>query len=380
MASAKLRARDLGIPFNGDPGLLNAITDVQGVEVGMVTLIEGEGALSVGKGPVRTGVTAVLPRGRVGVGKACAAGFHSFNGNGEMTGIHWVEEAGSINTPILITNTHAVGPCHRGAIDWIVKNKPEYTAQWLMPVVGETWDGYLNDINGSHIKPEHAVAAIDAARAGPVTEGSVGGGTGMNCYAFKGGSGSASRQVSYGDVTYTVGVFVQTNFGARHELTIAGVEIGKRLAADNPMTDYFMGKVEGAGSCIGIVATDAPLLPQQCKALARRVPIGLGRTGTAGSHFSGDLFLAFSTQNEDALHGRFPVSPPSGSANHHIEFVPWGRMDDFYAAVVYATEEAVLNSLVANQTMTGRDGLRSPGLDHAVVREAMATRKAAFGG
>lgn len=379
MTKQSIRARALGIAFNGKAGPLNAITDVAGVEVGMVTLISGEGDLVVGQGPVRTGVTAILPRGRAGVGEALAAGYHSFNGNGEMTGMSWLEETGSLATPILISNTHAIGPCHRGTIDWIVKNKPDFAQQWLLPVVGETWDGYLNDINGAHVTPEIAVAAIDAAKAGPVAEGSVGGGTGMNCYAFKGGSGTASRVVEYGDVNYTVGVFLQANFGSRRELTVAGVEIGKILSNDNPMQNYFMGGGEGAGSCIGIVATDAPLLPQQCKALARRVPIGLARTGTTGSHFSGDLFLAFSTQNVGALHGRFPNGPPSQSQNSKIEFVPWGRMDDFYAAVAYATEEAVLNALVCNATMIGRDGLRSPALDHEVVSDAMNKRYQAFG-
>ena len=379
MTKQVIRARALGIPFNGEPGVLNAITDVSGVEVGMVTLMSGEGDLIVGKGPVRTGVTAILPRGKVGVGEALAAGYHSFNGNGEMTGMSWLEETGSLATPILISNTHAVGACHRGSIDWIVQNKPDIAQQWLLPVVGETWDGYLNDINGAHITPEIAASAIDACKTGPFAEGSVGGGTGMNCYAFKGGSGTASRIVDYGDVKYTVGVFLQANFGSRHELTIAGVEIGKMLSADNPMMNYFMGGGEGAGSCIGIVATDAPLLPQQCKALARRVPIGLARTGTTGSHFSGDLFLAFSTQNVGALHGRFPDGAPSRSQNSKIEFVPWGRLDDFYAAVAHATEEAVLNALVCNAAMIGRDGLRSPALDHDAVRDAMIKRQRAFG-
>jgi D-aminopeptidase len=375
-----MRARDLAIPFEGEPGNLNAITDVPGVEVGMVTLIEGDGPLIVGAGPVRTGVTAILPKGKAGVGLACAAGYHSFNGNGEMTGVSWIEEAGSISTPILLTNTHAVGPCHRGVIDWIVANRPDLAQQWLLPVVAETWDGYLNDINGSHITADVAVEAISNATSGPVQEGSVGGGTGMNCYAFKGGSGTASRRIAYGDVTYTVGVFLQTNFGSRHELTIAGMPLGKQLLADNPMQEYFFGGVEGAGSCIGIVATDAPLLPQQCKGLARRVSIGLARTGTTGSHFSGDIFLAISTANADALTGRFPEGPPSRAVNAHMEFLPWGRMDDLYAAVAYAAEEAVLNSLVCNTEMIGRDGLRSPKLDLEAVKQAMAKRSLILAG
>lgn len=372
--SLKSRARALGVPFGGTPGKANVITDVPGVLVGYSTIIEGEGALRTGQGPARTGVTAILPLGHEGVGQSIAAGYHSFNGNGEMTGVSWLEESGSLNLPVLITNTHAVGPCHRGVIDWVVQNKPELAAQWMLPVVGETWDGYLNDINGSHVTPNHAIAAIDAATAGPIDEGSVGGGTGMNCYAFKGGSGTASRIVNYGHRDYTVGVFLQTNFGSRRELTIAGVPMGSLLLDDNPMEDYFEGRAAGLGSCIGVVATDAPLLPGQCKALARRVPLGLARTGTAGSHFSGDIFLAFSTANCGALSGRFPEGPPDARSYGHMDFIPWGRMDDFFTAVVQATEEAVLNSMVANSEMIGRDGHRTPALPHTNVVAALTAR------
>jgi D-aminopeptidase len=372
--TGKQRARALGIPFQGKPGHANAITDVEGVLVGYSTVIEGNGELRLGHGPVRTGVTAILPFGRHGVGLACAAGYHSFNGNGEMTGASWIEEAGSLSLPILITNTHAVGTCHRGVIDWVARNKPAMTRQWLLPVVAETWDGYLNDINGSHVTVDHAMAAIDSAAAGDIDEGSVGGGTGMNCYAFKGGSGTASRVVGYGHRDYTVGVFLQANFGSRHELNIAGVPLGQELAGDNPMEAYFSGQPTGAGSCIGIVATDAPLLPGQCKALARRVPLGLARTGTTGSHFSGDIFLAFSTANPDALNGRFPQGPASEESYGHIDFIPWGRMDAFYAAVVQATEEAVLNALIANHDMIGRDGNRTPALPQAEVLAALKAR------
>ena len=228
-----------------------------------------------------------------------------------------------------------------------------------------------NDINGAHVTAELAGAAIDAAAGGGIEEGSVGGGTGMNCYAFKGGSGTASRIVGYGDRSYTVGVFLQTNFGARHELTIAGVKLGRQLLADNPMEDYFSGSAAGAGSCIGIIATDAPLLPGQCAAMARRAPLGLARTGTTGSHFSGDIFLAFSTANPGAFDSGFPDGPPSARNNRHAEFIPWGRMDDFYAAVAHAAEEAVVNSLVANAEMIGRDGNRTPALPHQAVRAAM---------
>ena len=377
--AGKARARALAIPLQGTPGPANAITDVDGVLVGYSTIIKGEGKLNLGYGPVRTGVTAILPFGRDGVGVACAAGYHSFNGNGEMTGASWVEEAGSISLPILITNTHAVGPCHRGVIDWVARHKPDVAKQWLLPVVAETWDGYLNDINGSHVTVDHAIAAIDNAASGRIEEGSVGGGTGMNCYAFKGGSGTASRIVDYGHRSYTVGVFLQANFGSRRELTIAGVPLGHELADDNPMESYFSDGPTGAGSCIGIIATDAPLLPGQCKALARRVPLGLARTGTTGSHFSGDIFLGFSTANRDELNGRFPRGAPTEQSYSHMDFIPWGRMDDFYAAVVQATEEAVLNALVANDDMTGRDGNRTPALPHGKVLAALKTRGAVAG-
>ena len=377
--TGKPRARALGIPLQGTPGPANAITDVEGVLVGYSTIIEGDGKLNLGDGPVRTGVTAILPLGHDGVGVACAAGYHSFNGNGEMTGASWIEEAGSLSLPILITNTHAVGPCHRGVIDWVARHKPDIANQWMLPVVAETWDGYLNDINGSHVTVHHAMAAIAAAAGGAIEEGSVGGGTGMNCYAFKGGSGTASRIVDYGHRSYTVGVFLQANFGSRHELNIAGVPLGDELAGDNPMEAYFRGGPTGAGSCIGVIATDAPLLPGQCKALARRVPLGLARTGTSGSHFSGDIFLAFSTANPDALTGRFPQGPATEESYSHMDFIPWGRMDDFYAAVVQATEEAVLNALIANSDMIGRDGNRSPAQPQAKVVSALKARSAIAG-
>lgn len=367
--SGKARARALGIPLQGDRGPWNAITDVAGVELGYVTLVTGAaGPLRLGEGPVRTGVTAILPRGRDGVGEACAAGRFALNGNGEMTGSAWIDEAGSLATPVLITNTHAVGPCHRGAIDWIVPNKPEFAQEWLLPVVAETWDGYLNDINGSHVRPEHAVAAIDGARCGPVEEGSVGGGTGMNCYAFSGGSGTASRLVAYGRDRYTVGTFVQANFGSRRELTVAGVPVGAELDVENPMEAAGPSTPPGAGSMIVVVATDAPLLPGQCTALARRAPLGIARTGTTGSHFSGDIFLAFSTANRGALGSTFPTD--TGQARYEeLRFVPWGRMDPFFEAVVQCVEESVLNSLVANETVEGRDHHRSPALPHeALVR------------
>ncbi|GAA3059510.1 P1 family peptidase [Actinokineospora globicatena] len=345
-----MRARDLGLRLTGDTGPHNAITDVPGVEVGYTTLVSGDA--------VRTGVTAILPRAREDVHLPCAAGRFSLNGNGEMTGSALIDEIGSVRLPVLITNTHAIGPCHRGVIDWVAREKPAVAEQWLLPVVAETWDGYLNDINGPHIQPAHAVAAIDAAAGGPVAEGSVGGGTGMNCYAFKGGSGTSSRTVHYGSDAYTVGAFVQANFGSRKELTVCGVPVGADLADDNPMEDGDWMVPPGAGSVIVVIATDAPMLPGQCTALARRVPLGLARTGTTGSHFSGDLFLAFSTGNV-LTPSAFPTGDPGYDTLRHI---PWNRMDDFFTAVVHAVEEAVLNALVAGKTMTGRLGRRSPAL------------------
>jgi len=359
-AAASRRARGLGIGLPGQPGRWNAITDVPGVQVGYATLIEGDGPLVPGRGPVRTGVTAILPLGRHQVGRSCPAGWFSLNGNGEMTGTAWLDEAGALSLPVGITNTHAIGPVHRGIIDWSVGVNSALAARWHLPVVAETWDGYLNDINGPHVTTQTAIAALDAAGTGPVAEGSVGGGTGMNCYGFKGGTGTASRLVRIGSRGYTVGALMQANFGSRRELVVAGRPLGDVLAADNPMEETGWLAPPGAGSCITIVATDAPLLPGQCKALARRVPLGLARTGTSGSHFSGDLFLAFSAANVGALDS--PVDGP-GPADRlvSIEFVPWGQLDPLYEAVVQCAEESVLNVLAASRTMIGRDGHRSPG-------------------
>lgn len=357
------RARD-HVDFDGTPGAWNAITDVPGVEVGYQTLIEGDGPLRAGEGPVRTGVTALLPLGRDRVGTSVAAGMFSFNGNGELTGSHWVEESGSLALPIAITNTHAVGPVHRGVLEWSLAQNPALQPRWHLPVVGETFDGYLNDINGRHVREETAIAALDAATSGPVAEGSVGGGTGMNCYAFKGGTGTASRVVSVGEQSYVVGVLTQANFGSRKELTIRGRRLGAQLAHDNPMeTDDWLAP-PGAGSCITVVATNAPLLPGQCKALARRVPLGLARTGTSGSHFSGDVFLGFSTANPGVLDSGIGGDT---TGVRRLDFLPWPAMDVLYEAVVQATEEAVVNVLVAADTMIGRDGHRSPGFPNEVL-------------
>ena len=363
------RARSLGIPLAGTPGRWNAITDVPGVQVGYTTLIQGES--------VRTGVTAIHPRGQAGAGDPVAAGFFSQNGNGEMTGVSWISESGTFSGPVAITNTHAVGVAHAAIIAWTVQYHPRLADAWLLPVAAETWDGYLNDINGQHVTQEACLAALAAASSGPIEEGSVGGGTGMNCYQFKGGSGSASRRVDYAGTSYTVGVFVQANFGSREELTIAGLPVGQALAADNPMADYF-GQPAGAGSVIAVVATDAPLLPHQCQALARRVTLGLARTGTTGSHFSGDLFLAFSTASPGGITPAVSTFRPGAGARYdQLRFIPWGFLDPFFGAVVQGTEEAVLNALVANEDMTGRAGHRTPALRRDQVVRLLSGRRAA---
>ncbi|MEA2609731.1 MAG: D-aminopeptidase [Chloroflexota bacterium] len=364
--AGKPRARALGIPFRGRPGRWNAITDVPGVEAGYATLVEGDS--------VRTGVTAIHPRGSAKPGDPCAAGYHSQNGNGEMTGVSWINESGTMSGPICVTNTHAVGIAHAAIVRWTATHHADLADAWLLPVAGETWDGYLNDINGGHVTEAVGVRALEVAVAGPMEEGSVGGGTGMNCYEFKGGSGTASRLVAYGAATYTVGMFVQANFGARQELTIAGVPLGEALADDNPMADAFAAP-QGAGSCIAVVITDAPLLPDQCRALARRVTLGLARTGTTGSHFSGDLFLALSTGNPGAFRPGFRTLYGQGEgALDGIGFVPWGFLDPFFAAVVQATEEAVLNALVANEEVVGYRGHRTPALPRDRVRSILQSR------
>ncbi|HJY52880.1 MAG TPA: P1 family peptidase [Candidatus Udaeobacter sp.] len=358
-----VRARDLGVPFDGTPGKLNAITDVPGVEVGYTTLISGEGKLEVGKGPVRTGVTAIIPRGHDSLNDPVYAGFFSLNGNGEMTGTVWVEDSGFLEGPIIITNTHSVGVARDAVIAWRVKHggadKTGYW--WSTPVVAETWDGWLNDINGFHVKPEHVWRALDTARGGAIEEGSVGGGTGMICYEFKGGNGTASRKIEIKvskdapAQSFIVGVFLQANFGRRPQLTIAGVPVGKEIP----------GKVyeQESGSCMAVVATDAPLLPTQLKRLARRVSLGLARTGTISGNGSGDLFIAFSTANPNAAN-------PDQIA-HSVQTIPNDLLDPLFAGVVQATEEAVVNALVNNHSMTGRDDHRVEALPHDRLRELM---------
>lgn len=362
-----VRARDLGIPFEGKPGEFNSITDVAGVEVGYTTLINGDGKLEPGKGPVRTGVTAILPRGHASLNDAVYAGVFSLNGNGEMTGTAWVEESGFLEGPIVITNTHSVGAARDATIAWRIQHgAADNTGYWWsLPVVAETWDGWLNDINGFHIKPEHVAQALDSAHGGAIEEGSVGGGTGMICYEFKGGNGTASRKIDMKDEkaspartavrTFTVGVFLQANFGRRAQLTIAGVPIGKEIPGE-------IYKQE-SGSCIAVVATDAPLLPNQLKRLARRVSLGLARTGTVSGNGSGDLFIAFSTAN--------PGAQDSAPITHSVETIPNDRMDPLFAATVQATEEAVINALIDNHDMTGRDNHAVPALSHNRVRELL---------
>ena len=366
--AGKPRARAVGLSFRGVPGPHNAITDVPGVEVGVRTLIEGD--------RVRTGVTAIHPRGKGNPGDPVAAGYHSQNGNGEMTGVSWIEESGTCQGPVAITSTHAVGVAHAGIIAWMNADHAGLTDVWLLPVAAETWDGYLNDINGHHVNEEDVVAALRSASTGQPDEGSVGGGTGMNCYQFKGGNGTASRQVGYAGTTYTVGVFLQANFGRRAELTLGGVYLGEELQDDNPMRDFVLAP-QGAGSVIVVIATDAPLLPHQCKALARRATIGLARTGTAGSHSSGDIFLAVSTANPGGFGSDGPPGAGEKSEYDALTFIPWGQIDPFFEAVVQATEEAVANALIANEDMTGRDGHRTPALPRERLAAILARRRPA---
>src|SRR5437667_3710126 len=368
-----VRARDLGVPFDGTPGKLNSITDLPGVEVGYTTLISGDGKLETGKGPVRTGVTAIIPRGHDSLNDPVYAGCFSLNGNGEMTGTAWVEESGFLEGPIVITNTHSVGVARDAVIAWRIKHGAADTTGywWSLPVVAETWDGWLNDANGFHVKAEDVFHALDSAHGGAIEEGSVGGGTGMICYEFKGGNGTASRKIEIKEPkassgqssangasaarTYTVGVFVQANFGRRALLTIAGVPVGKEI----PGSVY----KEDTGSCIAVVATDAPLLPNQLKRLARRVSIGLARTGTISGNGSGDLFIAFSTANRNSW--------APDQVTHSVQTIPNDLMDPIFTGVVEATEEAVVNALVDNQTMTGAGNHRVEALPHDRLYEIL---------
>jgi D-aminopeptidase len=355
-SQAKPRARDLGVPFDGTPGLNNAITDVKGVEVGHTTLISGSGKLKVGEGPVRTGVTAVLPRGKKNDDDVFGAWF-TLNGNGEMTGTTWLEDSGFLDGPIMITNTHSVGVVRDAVIAWKVKRgKPDSEGYfWSLPVVAETYDGFLNDVNGFHVKPEHAFQALDSAHDGPVEEGNVGGGTGMVCNEFKGGIGTSSRILDAKHGGYTVGVLVQCNYGRRSEFRIAGVPVGKEIP-EQPTYG------EDVGSIIIVVATDAPLIPPQLKRLARRASLGLGRDGSYSGDGSGDIFVAFSTANPGA-------ASPKGVRD--LKMLPNDSLDPLFLATVRATEEAIVNAMVAAETMTGIDGHTAIALPHDRLREVL---------
>ena len=362
-AQATPRARDLGIPFEGTPGPLNAITDVKGVEVGVTTLISGSGKLVVGKGPIRTGVTAVLPLGKTPTSKVFA-GWFSLNGNGEMTGTTWVEESGILEGPVMITNTHSVGVVRDAVVQWRANlSPPDLNGRWFsLPVVAETFDGYLNDVNGFHVTPQDALHAIDTAQSSPVAEGNVGGGTGMICYEFKGGTGTSSRQIPAAEGGYTVGVLVQCNCGSRGQLRIAGAPVGQEITEGKFRSKVSSHEDEDMGSIIIVVATDAPLLPHQLKRLARRASLGLARTGSTSGNSSGDIFISFSTAN-----------PEAGKATGlgQLEMVPNERMNPLFSATVEATEEAIVNVLVAAQTMDGADGHTAIALPHDRLRELL---------
>ena len=380
-AQSRVRARDLGVPFDGTPGPFNAITDVAGVEVGQVTLISGDGKLVVGKGPVRTGVTTILPRGRASTDPVFA-GWFALNGNGEMTGTTWVEESGFLEGPVSITNTHSVGVVRDAVIDWMVRRP---TGQpWALPVVAETYDGLLNDVNGFHVKAEHTMRALDGAVSGPVAEGAVGGGTGMVCFGFKGGIGTSSRKLTAQAGGYTVGVLVQCNAGRRSELRIAGAPVGREVTDMTPcqsMPGTATGfarnmracdatasagiddeRREGAGSIIVVVATDAPLVAHQLKRLAVRAALGVGVAGGKGENSSGDILIAFSTANPHAA---------QDSGRVRLEMVPNDLINPLFYATVQATEEAIANAMVGAQTMTGANGVRVYGIPHDRLRAAL---------
>ena len=356
IAQSNPRARDLGVPFDGTPGPLNAITDVKGVEVGQTTLIMGSGPLKVGVGPVRTGVTAIFPRGKNSL-DAVFGGWFSLNGNGEMTGTTWLVESGLRDGPVMITNTHSVGVVRDAVIAWRVRRAApdEEGYSWSLPVVAETADDDLNDMNGFHVKPEHVFHALDTAQGGPVEEGSVGGGTGMICNEFKGGIGTSSRLLDAKFGGYTVGVLVQCNYGRRSQLRIAGVPVGREIS-EHTVRD------EDVGSIIVVVATDAPLIPTQLKRIARRVSLGLGRNGSFASDGSGDIFIAFSTANPGVKGAKGP---------HPLVMLPNQRLNPIFLATVEATEEAVVNAMVAAKTMKGINDYEVIGLPHDRLREVL---------
>jgi len=354
--SGRLRARGAGVPFMGTPGPANSITDVGPVEVGYCTLIEGEGPLVVGKGPIRTGVTAIFPQGRAKPAAGAYAGYFNMSGNGEMSGMAFVEERGRFDGPITLTNTHSCGLARDVTARWLFENMnagEKNDQPFFLPVAAETCDIKLSDMNGPHIKAEHVIAAFEDAKGGPILEGSVGGGTGMRSYEFKAGSGTASRLVEYAGQTYTVGAFVQSNFGKRHLFHLAGIPVGMEIPVGAEAADE-------TGSIIGIVATDAPMLPHHLRRIARRAAFGIARSGGIASNESGDLFLAFSTANQEAL-------------MHHVgigraEMIGEHGMSPFYEATIQAVDEAIINSMFGAETMVGVDGYTSPGLPVARVQ------------
>jgi len=357
----KPRARDLGIPFTGTPGTYNAITDVSGVEVGHSTIISGQGENLVGKGPIRTGVTAIFPRGKRF--SPVYANWYSLNGNGEMTGTTWVTESGFLESPVMITNTNSVGVVRDAVLKWYVDTNWYGEEDWwyTYPVVGETYDGFLNDIYGFHVKESHVLEAIENARSGPVPEGNVGGGTGMLTLGFKGGIGTSSRLVAINDSTYTVGALVQSNFGAKKNLTIAGVPVG--MALKDTMNYVFKGppksrRQEGDGSIIVVVATDAPLLPHQLKRIAQRIPLGIGMVGGRGANGSGDIFLAFSTANEGAF---------DREMTKNVSTLSNDKITPLFEATVQAVEEAIINAMIAAETMEGINGNKAYALPHDLL-------------
>src|SRR6202030_2968402 len=356
----KPRARDLGVLFEGAPGKFNATTDVQGVLIAHTTLISGEGKLHSGTGPVRSGVTAVLPRGKESMNDAVFAGWFSQNGNGEMTGTTWVEESGFLEGPVMITNTHSVGVVRDAVIQWrVAHGQPDASGYWWsLPDVAETWDGWLNDVNGFHVKPEHAFHAIESAQSGHVDEGNVGGGTGMVCSGYKGGISTSSRKLAEKDGGYTVGVLVQCNFGSRQNLRIAGIPVGREISSEDPYA-YQTSEISERGSIIIVVATDAPLISTQLKRLARRATLGLGRLGSISGDGSGDIFIAFSTANSGAA---------STKNVAEVKMLPNGSLDPVFAAVVQATEEAIVNAMIAADSMTGIDNHHVTALDHEKLR------------
>ena len=365
--SQKPRARDLGIPFVGTPGAFNAITDVQGVEVGYSTIITGKGENTVGNGPIRTGVTAIFPRGKAKKFSPVYANWYSLNGNGEMTGTTWVTESGFLETPIMITNTNSVGVVRDAVLKWYVDTDWYSGEDWwyTYPVVAETYDGFLNDIYGFHVKEKHVLEAIENSSSGQIAEGNIGGGTGMMCLGFKGGTGTSSRVLKINDSSYTVGAIVQSNFGAKRNLSIAGVPVGVELK--DTLNSVFNGppksrRQEGDGSIIVIVATDVPLLPHQLKRIAQRIPLGIGIVGGRGSNGSGDIFLAFSTANEGAFNRDDIAS---------ITSMPNDLLMPVFEATVQVVEEAIINAMIAAETMEGINGNTSYAIPHEVLVETL---------